>query len=135
MGDSQILNIWTDSDRKLHFICLELKTVISALYHWATVLQGHQVMITTNNNTVVSYIDQQTGSDPFPYPVTSSSRSFSMASNSGHCHQGQVCSELSECDRKPPVLANSTNTDRVESPPQDRDSNLRDMVNSNSGYL
>ena len=50
------------------------------------------------------FLYQQTGSDPFPYPVTSSSRSFSMASNSGHCHQGQVCSELSECDKKTTCL-------------------------------
>ena len=61
MGDSQISGTWTHVDRKLHTNCLELKAVISALQHWAPVLQGHQVMITTDNSTVVSYINKQGG--------------------------------------------------------------------------
>ena len=59
MGDSQILVVWTHSDRKLHNNVLELKAVILALQHWVSVLQGHQVMIATDNTTVVAY--QQTG--------------------------------------------------------------------------
>ena len=54
-GGSQILGTWTHSDRKLHINSLELKAVILAIYHWVTVLQGHQVMIATDNTTVVSY--------------------------------------------------------------------------------
>ena len=40
---------------------LELKAVISALHHWVTVHQGHQIMIATDNTTVVSYISKQGG--------------------------------------------------------------------------
>ena len=40
-------------DRKLHIICLELKAVGSALKHWVPMLQGHQVIIATDNSTVV----------------------------------------------------------------------------------
>ena len=61
MGDSQISGTWTHTDRKLHISCLELKAVIHALQHWAQVLQGHQVMIATDNSTVVSYINKQGG--------------------------------------------------------------------------
>ena len=61
MGDSQISGIWTRTDRKLHINCLELKAVVSALQHWAPMLQGHQVMIATDNSTVVSYINKQGG--------------------------------------------------------------------------
>ena len=61
MGDSQISGTWTHTDRKLHISCLELKAVIHALQHWAPVLQGHQVMIATDNSTVVSYINKQGG--------------------------------------------------------------------------
>ena len=61
MGDSKISGIWTHIDRKLHINCLELKAVICALQHWAPLLQGHQVMIATDNSTVVSYINQQGG--------------------------------------------------------------------------
>ena len=55
------LGTWTRTDRKLHINCLELKAVVSALQHWAPVLQGHQVMIATDNSTVVSYINKQGG--------------------------------------------------------------------------
>ena len=61
MGDSRISGTWTRTDHKLHNNCLELKAVVSALKHWAPVLQGHQVMISTNNLSVVSYINKQGG--------------------------------------------------------------------------
>ena len=43
--DASISSTWTLTDRKFHISCLELKAVVSALQHWAPVLQGHQVMI------------------------------------------------------------------------------------------
>ena len=61
MGDSQISGTWSPLDRQLHISCLELNAVEAALHHWALVLQGHQVMITTDNSTVVSYINEQGG--------------------------------------------------------------------------
>ena len=61
MGDSKISGTWTLIDCKLHINCLELKAVTCALQHWAPLLQGHQVMIATDNSTVVSYINKQGG--------------------------------------------------------------------------
>ena len=61
MGDSRISDTWTRTDRKLHINCLELKAVVSALQRWAPVLQDQQVMIATDNSTVVSYINKQGG--------------------------------------------------------------------------
>ena len=61
MGDSQTSGTWTRNHRKLHINCLEFKAVVSALQHWAPLLQGHQVMIATDNSTVVSYINKQEG--------------------------------------------------------------------------
>ena len=77
------------------------------------------------------HYSQQTGRDPFTYPVTSSSGHFSVAQISGHRPQSQARSRLSECNSRPPVSAKSANNDRVESPPRDCNSNLRDMGNSN----
>ena len=57
MGDSKISGTWTLSDRKLHINCLEFKAVML----WAPLLQGRQVMIATDNSTVVSYINKQGG--------------------------------------------------------------------------
>ena len=61
MGDSQVSGTWTHTDCRLHISCLELKAVFHALQHWAQMLQGHQVMIATDNSTVVSYINKQGG--------------------------------------------------------------------------
>ena len=61
MGASKVSGFWTRIDRKLHINYLELKAVIRALHHWAPLLQGHQVMIATDNSTVVSYINKQGG--------------------------------------------------------------------------
>ena len=58
---SKISGTWTLSDPKLHINCLEFKAVTFALQHWAPLLQGHQVMIATENATVVSYINKQGG--------------------------------------------------------------------------
>ena len=61
MGDSKILGTWTLTDRKLHINCLEFKAVTFALQHWAPLLLGRQVMIATDNSTLVSYINKQVG--------------------------------------------------------------------------
>ena len=98
MGDFQIL------DRKLHINSLKLKVVILALHHWVTVLCGHQVMIATDNTT---------GRDPFLHPITSSSGSVSMATNSRHSHQGQTHSRLSECDSGTSIATKSANNNIV----------------------
>ena len=50
-----------------HINTLELKVVILALHHWVSVLQGHQLMMVTDNSTVVAYINKQGGWDPFPW--------------------------------------------------------------------
>ena len=61
IGDSKISDTWTLTDRKLHINCLEFKAVTLALQHWAPLLQGCQVMIATDNSTVVSYFNKHGG--------------------------------------------------------------------------
>ena len=63
MGGCQISGTWTHSDHKLHINGLELKALFLAFHHWATVLQGHQVMKAMDNTTVVSYIHKQGGNE------------------------------------------------------------------------
>ena len=60
-GDSHIAGVWTRSEHELHINVLELRAVILALHHWATVLQGRHVLIATDNTTVVAYINKQGG--------------------------------------------------------------------------
>ena len=105
MGNSQISFTWTRSGLRLHINCLELKAVIFALHHWATVLQGYQVMIATDNTTVVSC-----------------SRTVPVASISGHISGclNVIAEHLSQSAR-------STVNDRVESPSRDRNTNLQNV--------
>ena len=123
--DSQISGIWTRLDHQLHINCLELKALIAVLRHWVSALQGHQVLIATDNTTVVSNINKQGGThsltllrlvvDLFSL-VASSSGSLYVASSSGHTSQSQAHTRLSERDSRPPIQAQSADIDRVESP-------------------
>ena len=56
MEDFHISGMWTCSECRLHINTLELKAVILAFHHWFSVLRGHQVMIATENTTVVAYM-------------------------------------------------------------------------------
>ena len=71
----QALHHWTTVLQALH----HWTTVLQALHHWTTVLQGLQVMIATDNSTVVS-VFPETGQDKFPCPVMSSCGFYSVAS-------------------------------------------------------
>ena len=82
-----------------------------------------------------SFLYQQTGRDPFSLPFTSGSRSLDLASSSGHTSQTQANTRLFECDRRPLISTLSANNDRVESPSQGRNLNLRDLGSSNSRHV
>ena len=127
MGDSQILDTWTHAKRKLHIFSLELKAVILALRHWITVLWATKLR---------SLRYQHTGRNPFSHPVTSSSGSVPMTTNSRHSHNDQTHSRLSDCDSRPSISTKSANNNnRVESPSRNSESILLDMGNSNSGHV
>ena len=122
MGDSQISDTWTRTDRKLHISCLELKAVGSALKHWVPMLQGHQVMIATDNSTVV-FVYQQTRWDPCPHLVTFDSRASPLIRGSEHNSLSEA-SRLFERDSRPPISSESANIDRVVPPPRDHETYL-----------
>ena len=133
MGDSQISGTWTRTDHKLHINCL---AVVSALKHWAPVLQGHQVMIATNNlSTIRSFVYQQARRDPFPHLVTFDSRASPLVRGSEHNSPSKTYSRLSERDSRPPISSESANTDRVESPPRDREAYLQALGDTRSRHV
>ena len=131
MGDSQISGTWTHTDRKLHINCLELKAVISALQHWAPMLQGRQVMIAMDNSTVVSYINKQGGT----HLATLHCRPFPLVRVSEHNSPGKAHSGLSERDSRPPILSESAYTDRVVPPPRDRETHLQGLGHTRSRHV
>jgi hypothetical protein len=53
--------LWTPEERSLHINELELKAVFNAIVTWKEILQGHTVMVLTDNTTVVAYIKNQGG--------------------------------------------------------------------------
>ena len=123
MGDSKISGTWTLADRKLHINCLEFKAVVFALQHWAALfhaplLQGRQVLIATDNSTMVSYINKL------------NCRSFPLVRVSEHNSPGKTHSRLSERDSRPPISSEPANTYRVVPTPRDRDPYLQDVCNT-----
>ena len=135
MGDSKISGTWTRIDRKLHINCLELKAVTCALQHWAPLLQGHQVMIATDNSTVVSYIYQQAGRDSLHFPATLDCRAFPLVRVTRHNSPGKTHSRLPECDSRPPISSESANTDRVVPTPRDRGTHLQVLGDTRSRHV
>ena len=134
MGDSKVSGFWTRIDRKLHIICLELKAVIRALQHWAPLLQGHQVMIATDNSTVVSYINKQ-GGDSLPFPATLDCRASPLVRGTRHSSPGETHSRLPERDSRPPISSESANTDRVVPTPQNRETHLQGLGDTRSRHV
>ena len=92
-------------------------------------------MIAIDNYCCSLYIDQQTGPNPFPYPVTSSSGSVPLATNSRHNHPGQLHSGMSKHDSRLPISAESAYNKRVEYIPRTSVPDLWDVGNSNSGHV
>ena len=128
------MGTWTRTDRRLHINYLELKAVVFALQHWAPVLQGHQVMITTNNSTVVSYINKQGGTHS-PHLVTFDSRASPLVRGSEHNSPSEAYSRLSECDSRPPISSESANIDRLVPPPLDRETYLQALGDTRSRHV
>ena len=114
MANSQISGVWTCSERKLHINVLELKTVILAFQHRASVLQGHHVMIATDNTTVVAYINKQGGTHS--HTTAAGSGSVSMATVSRYSPLGQTHSGLPQCDSREVISAEPAHQDRVVNP-------------------
>ena len=130
MGDSQISGTWTHTDRKLHINCLDLKAVVSALKHWAPGPPGYDRYGQFDS----SFVYQQARRDPFPHLVTFDSRA-SLVRGSEHNSPSKTYSRVSERDSKPPISSESANTDRVESPPRDREPYLRALGDTRSRHV
>ena len=136
MGDSQISGTWTPLDCKLHINCLEHKAVGAMhLHHWASVLQGHQVMIAMDNLTVVSYINKQGGTRS--HTLLCLVVELSCVTSSEHRSPSKTHSRLYEHDSRPPtcISSQSTDNDRVESPPRNHESDFRILGDSSSGHV
>ena len=129
MGDSQISGIWTHTDRKLHINCLELKAVVCALQHWFPMLQGHQVMISTDNSTVVSYINKQGGTHSPTLLLLTVELLLWLYSLS------MTYSRLPEHDSRPPISSESANSDRVVHSPRDRETYLQALGDTRSRHV
>ena len=134
MGDSKISGTWTRIDRKLHISCLELKAVTCALQHWAPLLQGHQVMVATDNSTVVSYINKQGGTRSTSL-LRLTVELFLWLRVTRHNSPGKTHSRLPERDSRPPISSESANTDRVVPTPRDHETHLQVLGDTRSRHV
>ena len=65
LGKESISGIWRSQDSSLHINVLELKAVYMALKHFAPKLKKQNVLICSDNSTVVSYLNKQGGTKSF----------------------------------------------------------------------
>jgi ribonuclease HI len=61
MQDMELSGTWSTQEASLHINCLELKAIINALKSWIPYIKGSQVMVATDNTSVVAYINKQGG--------------------------------------------------------------------------
>jgi ribonuclease HI len=61
MQDMELSGTWSIQKASLHINCLELKAIINALKSWIPFIKGSQVMVATDNTSVVAYINKQGG--------------------------------------------------------------------------
>jgi hypothetical protein len=54
--------VWTGEALSWHINCLELRAVFLALHHFLPLLEGHHVIVRTDNMAVVSHVNRQGGS-------------------------------------------------------------------------
>ena len=80
-----------------------------------------------------SFVYQQARRDPFPHLATFDSRASPLVRGSDS--PSKTYSRLSERDSRPPISSESANTDRVESPPRDREPHLRVLGNPSSRHV
>ena len=87
-------------------------------------------MISTDNSTVVSYINKQGGThSPTLLCLTVEVR------GSEHNSLSKAYSRLSERDSRPPISSESPNIDRVIPPPRDRETYLQALGDTRSRHV
>ena len=74
-----------------------------------------------------TFLYQQAWRDPVPHLVTSSGGAIHVVTSSEHSCPSKTHSRLSEHDSRPPVSSQSADTDKVESPSRNRESNFRSL--------
>ena len=134
MGDSQISGTWTRTDRRLHINCLELKVVVSARKALGPSAPGPPGY-DRYGQFDSSFVYQQARRDPLPHLVTFDSRAVPLVRGAEHNSPSKTYSRLSERDSRPPISSESANSDRVESPPRDREPHLRALGDTRSRHV
>ena len=82
-----------------------------------------------------SFVYQQARRDPFPHLATFDSEASPLVRGSVHNSPSKTCSRLSKRDSRPPISSESANTDRVQSPPRDREPHLRVLGDTSSRHV
>ena len=82
-----------------------------------------------------SFLYQQARRDPVPHLFTSGSGVVYVVTSSEHSCPSKAHPRLSERDSRPPISSQPADTDRVESPSRNRNSNFRSLGNPSSGHV
>ncbi|XP_046544816.1 uncharacterized protein LOC124255024 [Haliotis rubra] len=61
VNEHQVQGLWSQQESNLHINCLEMLALVKALSHWSWNLHQKNIMLVTDNSTVVAYINKQGG--------------------------------------------------------------------------
>jgi hypothetical protein len=61
VGETQMSGLWSQEESALHSNILEMKAVLLAVQQSSSLLTNHSILLSTDNSTVVSYINKQGG--------------------------------------------------------------------------
>ena len=61
LGDRTAAGVWAPQERSLHINVLEMLAVHRAITRWRSVLLCEQILLSTDNTTVVAYVNRQGG--------------------------------------------------------------------------
>ena len=131
-GQNSTGGLWSLSEKHLHINLLEMKAVLLALQFFKTDCRNNQVLIASDNTSVVTYINKQ-GSTKNSRPLCSNVENSQLVSPK-QCHtQSKTCTGLTQCDSGWPLKEEPDPINRVVPFSTDFQTNFQTLEESPSG--
>ena len=134
LGDLTVSGLWSDTEANLHINILELKAVFLEIRSFQTHLMYKRVLVTSDNATVVSYLNKQ-GETHSLENVSNDMASDGILQPQGNFAKGSAHPRLSECDSRQPFTQGQDYSNRMVSSSQDFSGDLPNLVQTNGRYV
>ena len=113
LNHDSVGGIWSQVEKQLHINVLELKAVILALRHFSPQCNKKQVLVASDNTTVVAHISKR--GNPLNRTLCPHVETSHMVQQKPDNPQGKTRSRLSQCNCRRPFQEKPNTTHRVVS--------------------